>query len=414
MQKKLYDIIILGGGTAGLFCAYLAKQKGLKIAVIEHNQKLGVKLSLAGGGMGNMSNLFLNSDHYISHDNEQKNTILKKLLKEFSCQDVIKLLNKFEIPFEEREFGQIFCLKPVKLFIEKLISHCQNVDFYLGAKIKNTIYKLEHNSSDNKNYHILLEQTEIVGSKLVLASGSTSYPQVGGSDFGLRLAKKWGHQIHNFSPALVPFILDGQNFNSEATEFPNLLGLQGISLKACVSVLNNDHTYTDPCKARSLLFTHQGISGPAILVASCHWKKGDKVKIDFLPDYNLIDLMHLESNGKKSLKNLLLTLLPDRLVYRFLPLDLQNKKVAELSKKHRQFIAKLFHNYICIPKDTQGLKKAEVATGGVSLNSISDNFESLNHKNLFFCGELIDITGFLGGYNIHFALASAQKVVQSL
>ncbi len=412
METKLYDVIIIGAGTSGLFCAYLSDLKGLNVAIIDHNLEVGKKLALAGGGMGNMTNRHLSPEHYVSNSKE-KNRLLQNLFKNFNCADILSLLEHFDIPYEERDFGQIFCLKPVKKFIEKIADACVNVDFFLGKQPKSVFYDNSPENNLNKSYHVLYDDKKLMAPQLVIATGSIAYPQVGGSDFGLRLANKWGHQVYNFEPALVPLKLQKSEHN-QTENFPSLLNLEGISVEARIKVIKHDKKYFDPCEIRSLLFTHQGLSGPAILVASCNWESGNILEIDFLPKHDLLELMHQVENGKKYLKNLLLPLLPDRLVYRLLPEELQNRKVAELGKQQRQLICRNFHNYICVPEASLGFKKAEAAKGGINIDEISFNFESKKHKNLFFCGEILDITGLLGGYNIHFALGSAKMLAKSL
>jgi len=477
--EKKYDVIIIGGGTSGLFCAYEASKKGLKIALIEHNEKLGVKLAIAGGGMGNMTNRTINTDYYIGHDVKELKKLLSSLFKNFSCEDVLNLLHLFNIPFEERDFGQIFCLKPVKKIIECLEKACVNVDFFLGERPQRIYYdeldtqstpqrhvldiqnendkeltscKSDErekycNNNEKKHYHIFLNNSHIFSTNLVIATGSTAYPQIGASDFGLRLAKKWGHDVYDFSPVLVPFIMNTVNSHPNARPHTskasaastssttstistsstsshastakrengwNLMGLEGISIPVRMSISCGQTQYEDPCGIRSMLFTHKGLSGPAALVASCFWKEGGRINIDFLPDYSLQEAMHNPDNGKKNVKNLLLPLLPDRLVYRLIPEDLQKRKVAEIGKKDRQALIDLVHSHVCLPQKTEGLKKAEAARGGVSIKNLRNTLESNIHKGLYFCGEVVDITGLLGGYNIHFALASAKRVAHSL
>lgn len=438
-MKKEYDVIILGGGTAGLFCAYEASSKGLKVALVEHNEKLGVKLSLAGGGMGNMTNRTINADHYIGSDVKETKKLLASLFKNFRCEDVIELLDLFQIPFEERDFGQIFCLNPVKKFIGCLEKACIGVDFFLGEHPQRIYYdelqmqgdeqekeqEQEEEREREKQYHVFLSDCHIFSRKLVIATGSTAYPQIGASDFGLRLAKKWGHDVHDFDSVLVPFVMDtahtssptyssfSTRAHSPSNEW-NLVGLEGISLPVRMSVLHGKMQCQDPCGIRPMLFTHKGLSGPAVLVASCFWREGQGVTIDFLPQFSLQEAMHNPENGKKNVKNLLLPLLPDRLVYRLIPEDLQKRKVAEVGKKDRQRLIGLIHEHVCFPQKTEGLKKAEAARGGVSVKNISNSLESNIHKGLYFCGEVLDITGLLGGYNIHFALACAKRVARSL
>lgn len=176
----------------------------------------------------------------------------------------------------------------------------------------------------------------------------------------------------------------------------------------------NGQEKKDPCGIRPLLFTHTGISGPASLVISCLWKEGETLCIDFLPHDNLLEKMHDTANGKKLVKNLILPLMPDRLAYALMPQALQERKIAELSKKDREQLIRAIHHFQCVPKSLDTFKKAEACLGGVAVCEISPNLESTLHKNLFFAGECLDITGLLGGYNIHFALACANKIASKI
>ncbi len=402
MQTKEYDLIIVGGGVSGLYLAYLAQQKNISLCLIDHQQTLGMKWRIAGGAMGNMTNRTIDSNHYISHTPKEAKKLLQSLFKTFQTDNVISFIHSLGIGIEERDFGQIFCNQPVKYLIDSLIKQLNSVDLYLGEKIHSYHYEENDNT---KIYSIQLATQKIIGKKLVIATGSAAYPQVGATDFALRLASKWGHTFSPFSSALSPMLCDN--------DFP-LLGLEGISCNVRMKTQINGTDYKDPCGIRSLLFTHKGISGPAVLVMSCFWQEHAKVFIDFLPEDNLLEKMHDTSNGKKILKNLILPLLPDRLAYKLIPQDLLNKKVAELSKKERQKICDNIHNFCFIPNKLDALKKAEAAKGGISIKEISLNLESILHKNLFFAGECLDITGLLGGYNIHFALACAKRIAERI
>lgn len=399
-----YDVIIIGGGTAGLFCAYNAMQRGLKIALIEQNNKLGVKLRMAGGGMGNMTNRTLTHhsghEHFISHD-PKSTKLLNSLFRHFTCNDVLKLLHEFNIPFEERDYGQIFCLEPVSHFVDALHEASHNVDFYLGERPQNLYYS--DDSHSQRSYHVHLSCTHLHAKNLVIATGSNAYPQIGASDFGLRLAKKWGLSLHEFEPALVPFII-----NDSA-----LLGLEGISLPVRMHTIIGNKTYHDPCGIRPMLFTHKGISGPASLVMSCFWQKDAQLFIDFLPENLILLAINKPENSKKILKNIITQLLPERLAKNLVSEDLQSRKVAELSKKDRLRVVNAIHHYQCATISTDTMKKAEVAKGGIAINELSNSLESKRHPHCYFCGEVLDITGLLGGYNIHFALASAKKIASS-
>lgn len=407
MQKINSDILIIGAGVSGIFTAYLCQNKGQSVTLLDHGEKPGLKWSLAGGAMGNMTNRTVNADHYVSHTPKQAKKLLQSLFKNWKTEQVLKLLQDFGTEYEEREFGQIFCKKPVRIFIEKLVRKLEQVRIVTNEKIQTFFYdkRTDGNGQEEIVYTVKTKNFEIECRKLVIATGSNAYPQTGATDFALRLAKKWGHSVFDFRPVLVPLLFPDR--------FP-LLGLEGISIPVRAKVLHDGQEKKDPCGIRSLLFTHGGISGPAVLVASCFWEKDDTVSLNFLPENNVLELMHDPNNGKKLLKNLLLPLLPDRLAYALMPAELQLKKVAELSKKERQKIYGNFHDFRFVPKGTDTFAKAEACTGGVAVSELTANLESTKLSNLFFAGECIDITGLLGGYNIHFALACAKKISERL
>lgn len=402
MPKIKTDLLIIGGGAAGLFTAYLCQNK-CSVTLVDSQDILGKKWRLAGGGMGNMTNRTISPEHYVSHNPKQAKKILQSLFKAWQTEQTLALMQRMGMEYEEREYGQIFCRKPVKILIDTLIQSLSKTNILCSQKIQSYFYHEEHGE---RRYTIKTASHEITCKMLLAATGSTAYPQTGASDFALRLAQKWGHSIFPFRSALAPLLLP---HNSP------LLGLEGINLPVRIKILQeNGIEKTDPCGIRPLLFTHAGISGPAALVSSCLWQEGDKLCIDFLPSDNLLEKMHDPANGKKHVKNLILPLMPDRLACALMPKELQERKIAELSRKEREQLVKAVHNYQCIPAAADSLKKAEACLGGIDISEISSNLESTLHKNLFFAGECLDITGLLGGYNIHFALACANKIAHKI
>lgn len=396
------DVLIIGGGVAGLYLAYCCEQKKIPYCLLDHQTTLGAKWRIAGGGMGNMTNRTVNADHYVSHSPKQAKKLLQSLFKTWKPEQVLAFLQDFGMDWEEREFGQIFCRRPVKNLINALVGRLNPNNLFCGEKIQSLYYEPTQNSGQ---YTAKTAQAEFTAQKLVLATGSASYPQAGATDFGLRTAKKWGHTVFPFRPALAPFILP---------EHSPLLGLEGISLPVRMKADCGGTEKSDPCGIRSLLFTHTGISGPASLVMSCFWEKGTALRINFLPEEDLLQTMHLQENGKKLVKNLISSLMPDRLAHALLPKDLLDRKTAELSKKDRLRLAEALQDFRCIPKSTDNFKKAEACFGGICIDEISANLESQLHTNLYFAGECLDITGLLGGYNIHFALACAARIAARL
>lgn len=402
MLKISTDLLIVGGGVAGLFTAFHCQDK-VSVTLLDSQDILGKKWRLAGGAMGNMTNKTIDPVHYVSHNPKQAKKLLHSLFKTWQTEQTLAFMCAMDMDFEEREYGQIFCKKPVKYLIENLIQSLTKTKILLSQKIQSYFY---HEEKGEKYYTIKTDSHEITCKRLLIATGSPAYPQIGASDFALRLAKKWGHTVFDFRPALVPLLLP---------EHSPLLGLEGISLPVRMKVLpENGQEKADPCGIRPLLFTHNGISGPASLVVSCLWQNGERLCIDFLPSDNLLEKMHDTANGKKLVKNLILPLMPDRLAYTLMPKALQERKIAELSKKEREEIIKAIHHFQFVPKSTETLKKAEACLGGIALEEVSFSLESTRHKNLFFAGECLDITGLLGGYNIHFALACANKIVNKI
>ncbi len=402
MPKINTDLLIIGGGVAGLSAAFLCQNK-ISVTLVDSQDILGKKWRIAGGAMANMTNRTISPEHYVSHNPKQAKKLLQSLFKFWQTGETFALMRDMGMDFEEREYGQIFCKKPVKILIDTLIQALSKTNILCSQKIQSYFYNEEQGE---ELYTIKTQSHEITCKILLIATGSTAYPQLGASDFALRLAQKWGHKVFPFRPALVPLLLP---HNSP------LLGLEGISLPVQIKILlEHGQEKTDPCGIRPLLFTHTSISGPASLVISCLWEQGETLCIDFLPHDSLLEKMHDPANGKKLVKNLILQLMPDRLAYALMPKELQERKIAELSKKDREQLAVAIHKYQFIPASTDSLKKAEACLGGIDISSVSSNLESSLHKNLFFAGECLDITGLLGGYNIHFALACANKIANKI
>ncbi|MBO4318548.1 MAG: NAD(P)/FAD-dependent oxidoreductase [Mailhella sp.] len=401
-----YDVMILGAGAAGLFAARALRS--VRTAVVDHNAAPGRKLAIAGGGMGNVTNRTLAEDRYVGDTG-----ILKNLLRRHDCAAMLSVLESFGIPYEEREFGQIFCLVRASALAEAL-REASGADLFLGTAIKACFYTAVSGQAPGRpqegpadgagpvfEYHVRLANgDEIHAPNMIVATGSCACPRVGASGFGLALAARWGHAVVPFSPVLVPFVMP--------PGWP-LSGLEGISLPARVIVRRPDGTqFRDPEGVRSLLVTHRGLSGPAALVASCFWRPGDVLSIDFLPDFPLAELLDAPGSGKKTLKTCVASRLPERLAAALLPEDLKERKAAELSRRDRLRAAGSVHDFEAVPAGTEGFGKAEAAAGGVLLSGLDTAFQSRAFPGLYFCGEVVNITGLLGGYNIHFAFASAE------
>lgn len=403
-----YDVAVIGAGPAGLICARNAARRGLSVALVDRHDRPGVKLSMAGGGRGNFTNRTLSEEHYVTDDP----SLVRVVLRAFPCEWTLELLRSLRLPFEERDFGQIFGLRPAAFLADRLAVQCDDagVDFYLGCTAASFSLPSEApafgRGREEAGFTFFAGQEKVTTRRLVLAAGSSAWPASGASDAMAKLAAAWGHEVEPFSPVLVPFVMPG--------DWP-LAGLEGISMNVRVSIRRDGKTFRpDPAGIRSLLFTHRGISGPAALVASCRWRAGDELILDFLPELPVLELLDEKEHGRLLARNMLSRFMPARLADALCPEDLARKKCAEMGKKDRLRLAAAVHECSCRPSGTEGLKKAEAAAGGVKLSCLSRRLESRKVPGLYFCGEIVNVAGLLGGYNIHWALASGALVASAL
>ena len=391
-----FDVIIIGAGASGLIAAIHATQRGRKTLVIDHAPKAGQKMLITGGGKCNITNRHLSVNDYFGEDN----TFCKYALKRFPTASVLHLLQEANIETEERELGRIFCKKGAHEIVAHLVrtAEQQGVLFSMNMHVSdirhhNNTFIVTCETHHTNTFVVECETHQYQSEHLLIATGGLAWPQIGATDFGYTIAKQFGHTIIPLRPALAGFILP---------RYSLLRDLQGISLDVQVLLKAGSRIIEEP-----LLFTHHGISGPASLQASCFWEKGDTLLINFLPEDDIILQMHKPGNGKLFVKNLANRFLPERLAQALIPERFFTRKVAELSKESRKTIGECIHRYPVTPMDVEGYTKAEVTSGGVSTADINPkSMESQLVKGLYFSGEVIDITGRLGGYNIHWAFAS--------
>lgn len=398
----MHDAIIIGAGAAGLMCALAAGKRGFRCALVDHAAQAGRKLRLAGGGRGNVTNLRIGPEWYVG----EQPRFAEGALRRCPPSLVLDMLDAFGIPREERDHGRIFCAAPADRLADALLEGAlaHGADFLPGRTIG------EAECSDGL-FHVQTSLGLLHAPRLVIATGGPACPAVGASDGGMRIARRFGHRIVPPRPALAPFILPNQ------PESWPLHGLDGVSLPARVSVAEAGarfHPETD-----ALLFTHTGLSGPAALQASCFWRGGDSLVIDFLPETPLTTLLDDPANGRATLAGLLKRALPSRLATRLLDLanlaeETLRRNVAQVNKKDRAALAKLVHQYRVIPLRTGGMARAEASAGGVDTRDIHPKrLESRLVPNLYLAGEVLDVTGLLGGYNLHWAWASGKAVAEA-
>ena len=387
----MYDAVILGAGASGLMAAISAAKRGRRILVADHVKKAGKKLLVSGGGKCNITNMNISVTDYFGADK----AFCKYALRRYTTDSTLKMLDNADIKIEERDFGRIFCKKGADEIVSYLVRTAKEsgVHFALDTTISEVSY--------TTHFCIKCEERQFESPRLLVATGGLAWPQIGATNLGYVVAKQFGHKVLPLKPALSGFVL--------APDSP-LMNLQGISLDVQLKIKGENAVVEEP-----LLFTHKGISGPSALQISCFWEKGDVIMINFLPSDDIISRMHEPANGKLFAGKLLMRFLPERLVAAIVPEDLYSRKVAELGKKDRNAIAECIHSYPVLPDSVEGFSKAEATLGGVSTNEINPkSMESLLQKGLFFSGEVIDITGKLGGYNIHWAFASGFVAGQNI
>ena len=385
MPEK-YDIIIIGAGAAGLMAAICAGQKGKLVLVVEHTNKIGEKIRISGGGRCNFTNLYTSNRNFIS----QNPHFVKSALSQYTQHDFINLVESYKIAYHEKTLGQLFCDGSSSQIINMFIDLCKKhqVDIKLSCNVKD-VFKSD-------NFKIETDQGDFISDALVIATGGLSIPKIGASDFGYRVAKKFGLNIVPTKPALVPLIVPDEQmklFNE----------LRGISNHSVV-------TYKDISFTENILFTHKGLSGPAILQISSYLNKfnDEKISINLLPNLNLENMFAADKNNKQTLANYLKIYLTNRLVDNFsLGNSDFNRTITDLSKEKLSYIAKFIHNFEVPISDSEGYLKAEVTSGGVDTRELSSKtMESIKVSGLFFIGEVVDVTGWLGGYNFQWAWSS--------
>ena len=385
-----FDVIIIGAGAAGLMCAQIAGKRGRSVLILEHTEKPAEKIRISGGGRCNFTNNYSNPSSFISNNSH----FCKSIFSKYSQKDFIELVQSHKIAFHEKKLGQLFCNNTSQDIINMLLTECKKSDVTLQLKTHiHTVKALKIGFKVNTkvgNSHEILECKS-----LVIATGGLSIPKIGASKLGYEIAKQFGLGVTALKPALVPLTFHS-NFQSRC------YALSGVSVDA--EILIGKTSFRE-----GLLFTHRGLSGPSVLQISSYWDQGAKITINLLPDLDLFSLIKQNKSEfpKKTLKTILYNHLPKRLVDDILSeLDL-NGKLADLSHEKLRSLSKRVQKWDVIPNGTEGYRTAEVTCGGVNVNDISaQTMEAKSQKGLYFIGEVIDVTGHLGGYNFQWAWSS--------
>jgi predicted Rossmann fold flavoprotein len=377
------DVIIIGGGAAGLMCAIEAGKRGRRALVIEHADRIGKKIAISGGGRCNFTNIYTGADNFLSANPN----FCKSALARYAPADFIALVEKHGIRYHEKKLGQLFCDDSSREIIQMLLAECAAA----GVEIKLNCYVREVLKKDS--FTIETNQGKFESDSLVIATGGLSIPPIGATDFGYRVARQFGLRILETRPALVPLTFAGNKLEE-------LKSLSGISLDALVSC--HDAEFRE-----NLLLTHRGLSGPAILQISSYWKKGDLITVNLLPETDAREFLGAQQHAGIELNNLLAQLLPRRFAHAWCGLYAPSKPLKSYTPKELQTIARLLHEWQLEPDGSEGYKKAEVTVGGVDTDELSSKtMEARRVPGLYFIGEVVDVTGHLGGYNFQWAWAS--------
>lgn len=381
------DVIIIGAGAAGLMCAIEAGKRKRRVLVLDHANKPGKKILMSGGGRCNFTNYYISPDKYISHNPH----FCKSALTRYTQWDFIELVNKHGVSFHEKALGQLFCDNKAKDIVELLLKECEQagVNIYLNTTINNL------NKVDEKKFVVKTSTGDWQCESVVIATGGLSIPTMGATAFGYKIAEQFNIKIWPTRAALVPLTLHTQDKDK-------LAELSGIAVDSLVS--NQDCSFRE-----NILFTHRGISGPAILQISSYWQPGEAITINLLPTLHLMQQLKIDRQmqPQRLIKNKLSDYLPKRLVEVFLNHQLNEKKLGDLSNLDIEQLSQHLNAWLLKPNGTEGYRTAEVTLGGVDCDAISSKtLEANNTKGLYFIGEVLDVTGWLGGHNFQWAWSS--------
>ena len=407
MQK--FDVVIVGAGAAGLFCAGVTGQLGLKVLVIDHSPAVAEKIRISGGGRANFTNLETTPANFLG-DNPH---FCRSALSRYTPRDFIALLQRHQIAFHEKHKGQLFCDHSAEDIIQMLLAECAagGVTRWQPCGVKSIRFSAANaDEAGSDSYQIACDRGTIEARSVVVATGGLSIPKIGATDFGYRVASQFGLLLVEPRPALVPLTFDGDAWAPYA-------GLAGLSLPVQIEVgLKKDRMSF----REDLLFTHRGLSGPAVLQISSYWRTGTPIRINLAPDTDVLQsLLRAKATSRKLIANELAALVPGRLADAWVAQDLAGghnwrRPINEATDKALVALAQHLTNWELTPTGTEGYRKAEVTAGGVDTRNLSSQTLESKQPGLYFIGEVVDVTGWLGGYNFQWAWASGYACAQGL
>lgn len=383
-MTRIWDVIVVGAGAAGMMAAFEAGKRGRKVLILEKTKHPGKKILMSGGGRCNFTNIYTSPENYISHNPH----FCKSALKRYTPFDFINLVQKYRIPFYEKKLGQLFCEGKSSEIVNLLLREC------FEAKVKiNLEQDIKSVEKIDLGFQVVTQHETYYTKHLCVATGGLSIPTLGSSPFAYQLAEQFGLNVYPTRAGLVPLTLQEKTHYAE---------LSGVSVESRVMV-NGQHF------DESILFTHRGLSGPAILQISSYWQAGQELMVHFLPDINWGELLQTAKKKlpEQQLKTVLQNHLPKSMIKLFVADEWAEKPIKQLEHKFFQELHELFTNWRIKPSGTEGYRTAEVTLGGLDCDELSSQtFESKKVSGLYFVGEVIDVTGWLGGYNFQWAWSS--------
>lgn len=384
----IYDAIIIGGGAAGLFCAFSAGRRGKKVLVIEHNAEVGRKILISGGGRCNFTNIYTSPENFIS----QNPHFCKSALSRYTSRDFVQLIQNHKITYYEKKLGQLFCRESSRSIVEMLLAECRSarVEIKTGCTVTG-VEKCE-------NFRLVTNHGVFEAKNLVVACGGLSFSKIGATDLGYRIARQFGLKVVQTRPSLVALVFEGESHKQ----------LAGVSLDAIVTTGKQSFR-------ENILFTHRGLSGPSILQISNYWHKGKPASINLLPDLDAKQLLTEAREDRQNVSNYLSQFLPHRLSRDLAERCSPGKSIASFDRKEIERLSAEISNWQVNFRETEGYDRAEVTLGGVSTGELSSQtMEAKNVSGLYFIGEIVDVTGWLGGYNFQWAWASAHAAATAI
>ncbi|MFM2276126.1 MAG: hypothetical protein RL211_1998 [Pseudomonadota bacterium] len=404
-----FDVVIIGAGAAGLFCAGVAGQLGLKVLLIDHGDKVAEKIRISGGGRCNFTNTGTTPANFLG-DNPH---FCRSALSRYTPQDFIGLLQRYNIPFHEKHKGQLFCDRSAEDIINLLMAECDvgRVTRWQPCAVKSIAFSASRPHEQGEgSYEISSDRGVVSTRSVVIATGGLSIPKIGATDFGYRVARQFGLRMVEPRPALVPLTFD-------ETAWAPYAQLAGLSLPVRIG------TGSKKAKAtflEDLLFTHRGLSGPGVLQISSYWQPNTPISLNLAPDANISEkLLQAKATSKKLIANELANQVPARLADTWVKQDATGghnwqRPISEATDKALAALAQTLSHWELTPSGTEGYKKAEVTAGGVDTRDLSSQTMESKQPGLYFIGEVVDVTGWLGGYNFQWAWASAFACAKGL